>query len=280
MKTMIKLCSALLLLSITVNAQRKPSNYINVMSYNIRYNNAGDGVNAWPNRKDDVKALVKFHDADILCVQEALALQVDQLSENTNYERIGVGRTDGKSDGEFTAIYFDKTRFKKKDGGTFWLSETPDVPSKGWDAAIVRICTWVKLHDKWNKKDFIVFNTHYDHVGLQARIEAAKLIKKKIMEIAPTLPVILTGDLNVTPETEAIATLKTFLTDTKEASIEPAYGPEGTFNGFKFNAPLKNRIDYIFVNKGFKVQKYASLTDSKDLRYPSDHQPIMARLFF
>lgn len=280
MKTMIKLCSALLLLGITVNAQRKPSNYINVMSYNIRYNNAGDGVNAWPNRKDDVKALVKFHDADILCVQEALALQVDQLSENTNYERIGVGRTDGKSDGEFTAIYFDKTRFKKKDGGTFWLSETPDVPSKGWDAAIVRICTWVKLHDKWNKKDFIVFNTHYDHVGLQARIEAAKLIKKKIMEIAPTLPVILTGDLNVTPETEAIATLKTFLTDTKEASIEPAYGPEGTFNGFKFNAPLKNRIDYIFVNKGFKVQKYASLTDSKDLRYPSDHQPIMARLFF
>ncbi len=277
---MIKLCSLLLLLSITVNAQRKPANYINVMSFNIRYNNTGDGVNAWPNRKDNVKALVKFHDADILCVQEALALQVDQLSENTNYERVGVGRTDGKREGEFAAIYFDKTRFKKKDGGTFWLSETPDVPSKGWDAAIVRVCTWVKLHDKWNKKDFIVFNTHYDHVGVQARIEAAKLIKKKIMEIAPKLPVILTGDLNVTPETEAIATIKTFLTDTKEATIEPAYGPEGTFNGFKFNAKLKERIDYIFVNKGFKVQKYGSITDSKDQRYPSDHLPIMARLFF
>jgi len=250
------------------------------MSFNIRYNNTNDGVNAWPNRKDNVKALVKFHDADILCVQEALALQVDQLSENTNYERVGVGRNDGKLGGEFTAIYFDKDRFKKKDGGTFWLSETPDVPSKGWDAAIIRICTWVKLHDKWNKKDFIVFNTHYDHVGVQARIEAAKLIKKKIMEIAPTLPVILTGDLNVTPETEAIATLKTFLTDTKEAAIEPAYGPEGTFNGFKFNAKLQDRIDYIFINKGFKVQKYASLTDSKDQKYPSDHLPIMARLFF
>jgi endonuclease/exonuclease/phosphatase family metal-dependent hydrolase len=280
MKMMIKLCSVLLLLSVTVSAQRKPANYINVMSFNIRYNNTNDGVNAWPNRKDNVKALVKFHDADILCVQEALALQVDQLSENTNYERVGVGRNDGKREGEFTAIYFDKDRFKKKDGGTFWLSETPDVPSKGWDAAIVRICTWVKLHDKWNKKDFIVFNTHYDHVGVQARIEAAKLIKKKIMEIAPTLPVILTGDLNVTPETEAIATLKTFLTDTKETSIEPAYGPEGTFNGFKFNAKLQDRIDYIFINKGFKVQKYASLTDSKDQKYPSDHLPIMARLFF
>ncbi|MNK13773.1 Endonuclease/Exonuclease/phosphatase family protein [compost metagenome] len=280
MKTMIKLSIAMLLLATTVDAQRKPANYINVMSYNIRYNNAQDGENAWPNRKDNVKALIKYHDADILCVQEALALQVDQLSENTNYDRVGVGRTDGKLEGEFSAIYFDKTRFTKKDGGTFWLSETPEKPSKGWDAAILRVCTWVKLHDKWNKKDFIVFNTHYDHVGVKARIESAKLIKKKIMEIAPTLPVIFTGDLNVTPETEAIATIKTFLTDTKEATIEPAYGPEGTFNGFKFNAPLKEKIDYIFVNKGFNVQKFGVLSDSKNLHYPSDHLPIMARLFF
>lgn len=280
MKTMIRLCAVMLCLSVTVNAQKKPAGYINVMSYNIRYNNTHDGEHAWPNRKDHVKALVKFHDTDILCVQEALVLQVDQLLENTNYDRVGVGRTDGKREGEFSAIYFDKTRFAKKDGGTFWLSETPDKPSKGWDAAIVRVCTWVKLHDKWNKKDFIVFNTHYDHVGVQARIESAKLIKKKIMEIAPTLPVVLTGDLNVTPETEAIATIKTFLTDTKEATIEPAYGPEGTFNGFKFNAPLKERIDYIFVNKGFEVQKFGVLTDSKDLKYPSDHLPVMSRLFF
>lgn len=280
MKIMIKLSIAMLLLVTTANAQRKPANYINVMSYNIRYNNTQDGENAWPNRKDNVKALVKYYDADILCVQEALALQVDQLSENTNYDRVGVGRTDGKLEGEFSAIYFDKTRFVKKDGGTFWLSETPEKPSKGWDAAIVRVCTWVKLHDKWNKKDFIVFNTHYDHVGVKARIESAKLIKKKIMEIAPTLPVILTGDLNVTPETEAIATIKTFLTDTKEITIEPAYGPEGTFNGFKFNAPLKEKIDYIFVNKGFNVQKFGVLTDSKNQRYPSDHLPILARLFF
>ncbi|SDL24246.1 Metal-dependent hydrolase, endonuclease/exonuclease/phosphatase family [Pedobacter sp. ok626] len=280
MKTMIKLSIAMLLLATTVDAQRKPANYINVMSYNIRYNNTQDGENAWPNRKDNVKALIKYHDADILCVQEALALQVDQLSENTNYDRVGVGRTDGKLEGEFSAIYFDKTRFTKKDGGTFWLSETPEKPSKGWDAAILRVCTWVKLHDKWNKKDFVVFNTHYDHVGVKARIESAKLIKKQIMEIAPTLPVIFTGDLNVTPETEAIATIKTFLTDTKEATIEPAYGPEGTFNGFKFNAPLKEKIDYIFVNKGFNVQKFGVLSDSKNLHYPSDHLPIMARLFF
>lgn len=280
MKTMMKLFIGLLLLSVTADAQRKPANYINVMSYNIRYNNIQDGENAWPNRKDNVKALVRFHDADILCVQEALSLQVDQLLENTNYEMVGVGRDDGKREGEFSAIYFDKTRFTKKDGGTFWLSDTPDRPSKGWDAAIVRVCTWVKLYDKWNKKDFIVFNTHYDHRGVQARIESAKLIKKKIQEIAPSLPVVLTGDLNVTPETEAIATLKTFLIDTKESTIEPAYGPEGTFNSFKFTAPLKDRIDYIFVNKGFKVQKFGVLSDSKNLKYPSDHLPIMSRLFF
>jgi endonuclease/exonuclease/phosphatase family metal-dependent hydrolase len=280
MKTVIKLVAAMLLLTVTANAQRKPANDFNVMSYNIRYNNTGDGENAWPNRKDEVKALVRFHDVDILCVQEALALQVDQLLENTNYDRVGVGRDDGERKGEFTAIYYDKSRFVKRDGGTFWLSDTPEKPSKGWDAAIVRICTWVKLYDKWNKKEFMVFNTHYDHIGVQARIESAKLIKKKIQEIAPKLPVILTGDLNVTPETEAIATIKTFLTDTKEAAIEPAYGPVGTFNGFKFNAALKDKIDYIFINKGFKVQKFGVLTDSKNQRYPSDHLPIIARLFF
>lgn len=277
---MTKLCMGLLLLTTAVKAQRKPADYLNIMSYNIRYNNTTDGEDAWPNRKDNVKALVKFHDADILCVQEALALQADELLENTNYEMVGVGRTDGKREGEFSAIYFDKTRFVKKDGGTFWLSDTPEKPSKGWDAAIVRICTWVRLYDKWNKKEFMVFNTHYDHVGVQARIESAKLIKKKIQEIAPKLPVVLTGDLNVTPETEAIATIKTFLSDTKEISIEPAYGPDGTFNSFKWNAPLKDKIDYIFVNKGFKVQKFGVLSDSKNRRYPSDHLPIMARLFF
>ncbi len=134
--------------------------------------------------------------------------------------------------------------------------------------------------DKSNKKEFVVFNTHYDHVGVNARIESAKLIKQKIQEIAPKLPVVFTGDLNVTPETEAIATIKSFLTDAKEASVEPHYGPNGTFNSFNFNSELKNRIDYIFVNKGFKVLKHATLTDSKDQRYYSDHLPVFVRLLF
>jgi endonuclease/exonuclease/phosphatase family metal-dependent hydrolase len=131
-----------------------------------------------------------------------------------------------------------------------------------------------------NKKEFMFFNTHFDHVGVKARIEAANLIKQKIQELAPKLPVVFTGDLNVTPETEAIATIKSFLTDAKDIAVEPHYGPNGTFNSFNFNSELKNRIDYIFVNKGFKVQKHATLTDSKDQRYYSDHLPVFARLFF
>lgn len=261
-----------------VQAQKKQS--INVMTYNIRYATEKDGVNAWSKRKDDVKALVKFHDTDILCTQEALAEQYDFILENSDFEAVGAGRDDGKRKGEFSPIYYNKNRFNKKDGGVFWLSQTPNVPSKGWDAMFNRVCTWVRLYDKLNKKEFLVFNTHYDHVGVQARIESAKLIKQKIQEIAPKLPVIYTGDLNVTPETEAIATIKSFLNDSKEVSIEQPYGPEGTFNGFKFDSPLKDRIDYIFVNKGFKVQKYGVLTDSKDQRYFSDHMPILVKLLF
>lgn len=266
------------LLAVQLYAQK--SQPINVMTYNIRYSTEKDGENAWSKRKDKVKALVKFHDADILCTQEALAEQYDFILENSDFEAVGAGRDDGKRKGEFSPIYYNKNRFSKKDGGMFWLSQTPDVPSKGWDAMFNRVCTWIRLYDKLNKKEFLVFNTHYDHVGVQARIESAKLIKQKIQEIAPNLPVVYTGDLNVTPETEAIATIKSFLNDSKEVSIEPPYGPEGTFNGFKFNSPLKDRIDYIFVNKGFKVQKYAVLTDSKDQRYFSDHLPVFAKLLF
>lgn len=273
-----KLSILFLFLSLFAFAQKKAAP-INVITYNIRLNVASDGVNAWPNRKDNVKALVKFHDADILCVQEALPEQFDALLENSNFDVVGVGREDGKRKGEFSAVYFDKDRFTKKDGGTFWLSQTPDVPSKGWDAALNRVCSWVKLYDNINKKEFIIFNTHYDHIGVQARIESAKLLKQKIQQIAPNLPVIFTGDLNVTPETEAIATIKSFLSDAKAVSIEAPYGPEGTFNAFDFNSDLKNRIDYVFVNQKFQVQKFAVLTDSKDKRYFSDHLPVFVRLY-
>jgi len=277
---MKRILIVLLLAILAFQAQAQKNQAINVITYNLRYSTEKDGINAWSKRKDNVKALVKFYEADILCAQEALAEQYDAILENSEFEAVGAGRDDGKRKGEFSPIFYNKHRFVKKEGGVFWLSQTPNVPSKGWDAMFNRVCTWVRLYDKLNKKEFLVFNTHYDHVGVQARIESAKLIKQKIQEIAPKLPVVYTGDLNVTPETDAIATIKSFLSDSKEVSIEPPYGPEGTFNGFKFDSPLKDRIDYIFVNKGFKVQKYGVLTDNKEQRYFSDHLPVMVKLFF
>jgi len=259
-------------------AQQSPYGSLNVLSYNIRYNNPGDSINAWPNRKEWVKSLIKFYDTDIFCIQEGLSDQVDFLQTAIGFAVEGVGRDDGKRAGEFTAIYYNPNRFVKRGSGHFWLSDTPDIPSKGWDAAIVRICTWVHLYDKLRKQEFFVFNTHYDHVGVVARLKSSELIQKKIPLIAGNFPVILTGDLNVTPETESVGIIKSFMSDAREVSKEPPYGPEGSFSGFKFNAPLKERIDYIFASKQFKVLKFGILSDSKDQRYPSDHLPVLARL--
>jgi endonuclease/exonuclease/phosphatase family metal-dependent hydrolase len=268
----------LLLFSSGLKAQQTAYGSLNVMSYNIRFNNPGDSINAWSNRKEWVKALVKFYDTDILGIQEGLSDQVDYLQTATGFAVEGVGRDDGKKAGEFVAIYYNPARFIKRLSGHFWLSETPDIPTKGWDAAIVRLCTWVRLYDKIRKQEFYVFNTHYDHVGVLARVKSSELIQKQIPLIAGNLPVILTGDLNVTPQTESVATLKTFLSDAREVSQEPPYGPEGSFNGFKFNAALKDRIDYIFTSKHFKVLKYGILSDSKEQRYPSDHLPVFSRV--
>ena len=251
---------------------------MNIMSYNIRYNNPGDGVNAWPNRKDWVKELVAYHDTDILCVQEALKEQVDYLLKDSPFELEGVGRDDGQTKGEYTAILYNKDRFRKQQSGTFWLSETPEKPSKGWDAHIIRICTWVRLRDRQTQKEFYVFNTHYDHMGVIARERSSELIVKKITQIAGKLPVILTGDLNTVPETQPIKVLEAYLKDAKNVSKAKPYGPEGTFNGFKFDAGLKERIDYIFVNDRVEVRKFAVLSDSKDLRYPSDHLPVLVKV--
>ncbi len=269
------LLSAIFLFTVRESfAQRE----IIAMSYNVRYNNPADGINAWQNRKDWVKELVSFYDTDILCVQEALKEQVDYLQTGNTFAVVGVGRDDGRQAGEYTAILYNKVRFLKKDSGTFWLSDTPDRPSKGWDAQIVRICTWVKLYDLHTKENFYVFNTHYDHVGIQAREKSSELIIQKINEIAGNLPVILTGDLNTSPATLPITVLKSALNDSREISRAEPYGPEGTFNAFNFNAELTNRIDYIFVSSQVDVLKYAVLTDSKNQRYPSDHLPVLVRL--
>lgn len=253
-------------------------NALNIASYNIRYNNAGDGVNAWPNRKENVKALIRYHEFDIFGIQEGLIGQVKDIAELTEFAYYGKGRDDGKEGGEHSVIFYKKERFQLLASGDFWLSETPEKPGKGWDATCCnRICSWVKLRDKVTRKEFFFFNVHFDHQGVQARQESGKLMAKKIKEIAKNSPVICTGDFNSTPETEQIKAMQTVLKDSYEVTEQPPYGPVGTFNAFKFDAPMKNRIDYIFVTPGIRVLKYGVLTDAKDQLYPSDHQPVVIK---
>ncbi|MCE7059308.1 endonuclease/exonuclease/phosphatase family protein [Dyadobacter sp. CY343] len=268
--------SLLLLTLSTLSFAQK--NTINVASYNLRYNTANDGVNAWPNRKENVKGLIRFHEFDIFGVQEALIGQIKDVAELPEFAFIGKGRDDGKEGGEHSSIFYRKDRFKLLKSGDFWLSETPDKPGKGWDATCCnRICSWGKFQDLASKKEFFFFNVHFDHQGVEARKESGKLMVKKINEIAGKATTFLTGDFNSTPETEQMKAIEGILNDTHEVTKQPPYGPEGTFNSFQFDAKMDKRIDYIFVSKDIDVLKYGVLTDAKEQRYPSDHQPVVIK---
>jgi len=254
---------------------------LNIATYNLRMNNPGDGVNAWPNRKEQVKALIRFHEFDLFGTQEGFIGQLNDLCEMPEYAYVGGGRDDGKQAGEHSAILYRKDRFKLLENGDFWLSETPEKPGKGWDATCCnRICSWAKFKDLKTKKDFYFFSVHFDHQGVKARVESGKLMVKKITEIAGAAPVFCVGDLNSTPDTEQIKSMKSLLRDSYEVTEMAPYGPVGTFNSFNYNAPMKNRIDYIFVSDQIKVLKYGVLTDSYDQKFPSDHQPVVIKAAF
>lgn len=256
----------------------RPNKPVVVASYNLRMNTPKDGINAWPNRKEAVKSLVRFHEFDIFGTQEGFIGQLKDLCELEGFTYTGHGRENGKDAGEHSAIVYRTDRFKLLGSGDFWLRENPDEPGLGWDATCCnRICSWGKFRDLETAKEFFFFNVHFDHQGVIARKESGKLMVKKIQEIAGGCPVICVGDLNSTPETEQIKTLQTFLKDSYEVSIAPPYGPVGTFNGFDFNSTLKSRIDYIFVSKKIDVLKYGVLTDNVDRRYPSDHLPVVIK---
>lgn len=261
----------------TVFAQKSAP--ITVATYNIRYDNKNDGINTWPNRKENVKALIRFHEFDIFGTQEGLRNQLNDIVELNEFAFLGAGRDDGKEAGEHSAIFYRKDRFNVLQSGNFWLSETPDKPGKGWDATCCnRICSWAKFSDLNTKKVFYFFSVHFDHQGVEARRQSGKLMVAKIREIAKNEPVILVGDFNSTPETEQIQHIQTLLSDAHNVTATPPYGPEGTFNAFKFDAPMDKRIDYIFVSKPFNVLKYGVLTDANEQRYPSDHQPVMVKV--
>lgn len=251
---------------------------LKIMTYNIRLDVASDGENAWPNRKDYFASQLHFYSPDILGVQEATPNQViDVASALPKYSKFGVGREEGGT-GEACTIYYKKDRFQVQESNTFWMSETPNVMSRGWDAACNRVCTYGLFKDLKTKKMFYVFNLHLDHMGEVARVKGVELVLSKIATInTKKYPVFLMGDFNSEPETKQIATIKKVMDDTKDVSIEKPFGPSGTFNDFEHDKPVTLLLDYIFVSKnsGLKIYKHAVLSDSKDLKYPSDHLPVL-----
>jgi len=278
MRFVIFLLTSILLTSAAATAARPPV-ALRVASYNLRYNNAGDGANAWPNRKELVKNLVRHYDFDVFGVQEGLRGQLTDVAELPAYAFVGRGRDDGKEAGEHSAIFYKKARLALLQTGDFWLSETPARPGKGWDATCCnRICTWAKLKDLQSGQVFYFFSVHFDHEGVEARRQSGQLMVRKIKEIAQGAPVICVGDLNSTPDTEQVKTLQGALSDAYLLTQKPVYGPVGTFNGFKLDAPLADRIDYIFVSPGSMVLNYTVLTDSMRGHYPSDHFPVVAEV--
>lgn len=280
-----------------------------VGSYNIRYKNDGDSLKGelWSKRCQVICDQVNFMSPDIFGAQEVLHVQlVDLLAGLDGYGYIGVGRDDGKQGGEYEAVFYKKDRLRLIDHGDFWISENPDRPGLGWDAACIRICSWGKFAGMTATDDeaFYFFNLHMDHVGVVARREGAKLIVRKIREIAQGAPVIVTGDFNVdqTNEIYGIFTASGLLMDSYEAA-RVRFAENGTFNGFDINNFTSSRIDHVFVSPDVRVDAYGLLTNSywmpdgtseishkasdapQEISFntysrhlPSDHYPVFVRV--
>ncbi|WP_405330330.1 endonuclease/exonuclease/phosphatase family protein [Leeuwenhoekiella sp. LLG6367-2.1] len=250
---------------------------LGLMSYNIRLATESDAENAWSKRKEFLKNQVLFYAPDVMGIQEALPEQMQYLNDNLkDYKSLGVGR-EGENKGEFSALFYNAAKLDVLKSDTFWLSETPDTISTGWDAALPRICTYALFQDKSSNEKFYVFNTHFDHVGVEARKKASELILAKMNELnTENVDVFLTGDLNLEPDSAPITVLKSDLFDTYDIAPMGPFGPSGTYNGFNFDEPVTRRIDYIFQGKlnTNLVLKHAVLSDSKNLRYASDHLPV------
>lgn len=259
-------------------ALAQPVATLNLATWNVRLNTAQDGANAWPLRKELVKELIRYHEFDVFGTQEALPDQIDDLAAMQEFAHVGVGRDDGKRAGEHSAIFYRRARFDLLRSGDFWLSQTPDRPSLGWDATCCkRLASWAELRDRKSGVRFFFFSVHFDHEGVVARRESAKLMVAKMREIAGDAPVVCAGDFNSTPDTEQMLTMRSALGDAYLVSETPPYGPVGTWNAFRIDSALDQRIDYIYVSPQVKVLKYAALSDSRNGRFPSDHLPVVVR---
>jgi endonuclease/exonuclease/phosphatase family metal-dependent hydrolase len=266
---------SLLILACMISCS-KPTD-LNVMSFNIRNDNAGDSLNAWPYRKDVAAEVVKLYDIDVLGTQEVLVNQLNDLkSRLPEYNVVGVGRADGAEKGEYCAVFYKKDRFTELESGSFWLSETPEVAgSKGWDGACERIASWVRLQDKKSRKQFFFINTHLDHVGKVARREGVALLLDRTKEYAKGSPIIITGDFNSEPDSEVIQHV------IESGEFRGLIAPEvpGTFHDFG-RIPVERRkyIDFIFVTDAFDVLSCEVLPEKHQGIFLSDHMPVVSRL--
>lgn len=276
----MKIKLALLVLLLSLYTLYSKAQQITVGTFNIRFDNPRDSGNLWKDRSAIVSNLIRFHEFDVLGVQEALQNQLADISSALpEYAVYGKGRDDGKSGGEHSAIYYKKDRFQLLKSGDFWLSETPDVPGKGWDATCCnRICSWVFLKDLTTKKEFYVFNVHFDHQGVVARKESSGLILKKINQIAGNSPVLLTGDFNGGRNSEWYQTLaNSNLISDVHKSVKHPYANNSSSNGFR--VPRGEAvIDHIFMSRQFSANRWGILTDTYFGKFPSDHFPVLARV--
>lgn len=253
-----------------------------VMSYNIKYDNVNDTVNNWNDRKQAMVKLISNYAPSFIGMQEVLHHQLTFLDEQLPSHRyIGVGRDDGKQKGEYSPIFYNTNEFDVLKSDTFWLSPTPDVISVGWDASMERICTYGFFEHKASKQKVWVFNTHFDHIGEEARAKSAELIAKKIKESTnETAPIVLMGDLNLPPESSPIQFLQQQFSDGQTSTKTSFYGPTGTFSGFDHSKILDTRIDYIFTDV-LEVEAYIHIDDRmENNKHISDHLPVLAGLRF
>lgn len=251
---------------------------VTVMSYNIRFDNPGDGENAWPNRIQKVAHVIQKYNPDLIGIQEALHHQLEDLIRVLpDYTYVGVGRDDGKQLGEYSAILYKNNRFGLLSKETRWLSETPEVPgSIGWDAAITRLVTIARFYDKPLKREFVLLNTHFDHVGKEARLMSGVMLQSIVQNMqtnTQNLPILLTGDFNC-DRTEA--PYEALVKDNLLIDTKPANDNTGTFCDFAVGSMECRPIDFIFHTKEWILRNYKVAQDNDGRHYPSDHLPVIA----
>ena len=269
---------------------------VSVMSFNIRYGTAGDGENRWQNRRQMVFDLVGRCDPDVVGLQEALGFQIDEVCKALpQYAMIGVGRDDGKTKGEYSAILYRRERFEVEQGGTFWLSDTPEIPgSITWGNACTRICTWARFVERKTGRAFYHYNLHLDHISQPSREKSVVLLAERIRNRKRSEPFVVTGDVNAGENNPAILFLKgkTAVPGKDNGNVEnplpmvdtfralhPDANDVGTFHSFKGDC-TGDKIDFILTTSDVQALDAQIIRDNVDGRYPSDHFPVTARLGF